>query len=133
MYRACIAVVDPARRLRPVDLISDSRPGSNRTGTLQYGVDDHRDAHIERLDTEFSHAIVDQLVDMIGSSHAKRLILCASPGMLGEIRNVGASLRNYELEIDEVPRDLVKLTAPQLRDRLTDYGLLPACPSRAGA
>jgi protein required for attachment to host cells len=163
MYRACIAVVDasrarlftyertsdieglsehlieerdlvnPARRLRPVDLFSDSRPGISRSGSLQYGLDDHRDAHIEQLDAEFSRVIVDQLVDMLRSNHAKRLILCASPNMLGELRGAGAELRREDLAIDEVARDLVKLTPAQLRDQLTSYGLLPARPSRAGA
>jgi protein required for attachment to host cells len=163
MYRACIAVVDasrarlftyerandaeglsehlieerdlvnPARRLRPVDLFSDSRPGTGRTGNLQYGLDDHRDAHIEQLDAEFSRLIVDQLVDLLRSNHAQRLILCASPNMLGELRGAGDELRRGNLAIDEVARDLVKLTPAQLRDRLTDYGLLPARPPRAGA
>jgi protein required for attachment to host cells len=163
MYRACIAVVDasrarlftyeratdaeglserlteerdlvnPARRLRPVDLFSDSRPGTGRTGDLQYRLDDHRDAHIEQLDAEFSRAIVDQLVELLRSNHAQRLILCASPNMLGELRGVGVDLRRGDLAIDEVARDLVKLTPVQLRDRLTDYGLLPARPPPAGA
>ena len=162
MYRACIAVVDasrarlftyereqgaealsenlieerdlvnPARRLRPVDLFSDSRPGTVRTGTLQYGVDDHRDSHIERLDTEFSRRIVDQLADLIRTNHADRLILCASPNMLGEIRKVMGPLRDG-LEVDELDRNLVKLTPSQLRDRLTEYGILPGRPRQAEA
>jgi protein required for attachment to host cells len=162
MYRACIAVVDasrarlftyerandaeglsehlieehdlvnPARRLRPVDLFSDSRPGLGRSGNLQYGLDDHREAHLDQLDAKFSRAIVDQLVAMLRANHAQRLILCASPNMLGELRDAGAELRRGELAIDEVDRDLVKLTPAQLRDRLTDYGLLPARPPRAG-
>jgi protein required for attachment to host cells len=114
-------------------MFSVSRPGTGRTGTLQYGVDDHRDAHIEQLDTEFSREIVDQLAEMLQSSHARRLIVCASPNMLGELRSTGAKLRDGDLAIDELPRNLVKLTTPQLRDRLTNYGLLPAPPPRAGA
>lgn len=163
MYRACIAVVDAsrarlftyerasdteglsehlieerdlvnlARRLRPVDLFSDSRPGTGRIGNLQYGLDDHRDAHIEQLDAEFSRTVIGQLVDLLRANHAQRLILCASPNMLGELRNASADLRREDLAIDEVARDLVKLTPSQLRDRLTDYGLLPARPPRAGA
>jgi protein required for attachment to host cells len=163
MYRACIVVVDasrarlftyerenlaeglsehlieerdlvnPARRLKDVDLFSDSRSSVSRTGGLQYGVDDHREARIERFDTEFSRLIVDQLVGLIRSNHPSRLIVCASPKMLGEIRAASANLRRGGLAIDEVPRDLVQLATPQLRDRLTEYGLLPARPPRAGA
>lgn len=161
MYRACIAVVDasrarlftyerttepaglsehlieerdlvnPARRMRPSELFSDSRPGTNRTGTLQYGVDDHRDAHLERLDTEFAREIVGQLGEMIRASHARRLIVCASPNMLGELRDASGELRHQDLAIDEIDRNLVKLPTPELRDRLTEYGLLPPRPSHA--
>lgn len=160
MYRACIAVVDasrarlftyerssevdgleehlieqrdlvnPARRLRPVDLFSDSRPGSSRTGSLQYGLDDHRDKHIDALDAEFSRLIIDQLVEVLRAAHAQRVILCASPRMLGELRESGNELSREGVEIDELDRDLVKLTVPQLREHLASYGLLPQRAAR---
>jgi protein required for attachment to host cells len=124
-------LINPARRLRGVELFSESRPGSSRTGGLQYTLDDHRDAHIEALDAEFARTIVGELVQLLRSEAAKRLILCASPHMLGEIREAGDALTR-DLDIDEVPRDLVALTPAQLRDQLTDYGLLPARPPRPG-
>lgn len=157
MYRACIAVVDasrarlftfertsevegvkddlveqrdlidPARRLRPVDLFSDSRPGSSRTGDKQFGFDDHRDHHVDELDAEFAQSINDELVALLKSSPASRMIVCASPRMLGELRR---ARRGIEIEIDELPRNLVKLTIPQLREHLTSYGLLPPAPPR---
>jgi hypothetical protein len=79
MYRVCIALVDatrarlftfecamegadtreelvertdfvnPQRRRRPSELFSDTRPGSSRTGQLQYAVDDRRDHHVSQL------------------------------------------------------------------------------------
>lgn len=163
MYKACIAVVDasrarlftyqrsseaegvaeelteqrdlvnPARRLRTSQLFSDTRPGSGRTGGLQYGLDDHREAHVEELDAEFARAIVAELGTLLQSSRAERLIVCASPGMLGELREAGTTLTRDSLAVDEIPRDLVKLTPSQLRDQLTSYGLLPARPPRARA
>jgi hypothetical protein len=84
MYRTCIAVVDAtrarlftlertsdaeglheelserrdlvniARHRRASELFSDTRPGTVRTGGLQYAVDDHRDAHVDKLDADFS-------------------------------------------------------------------------------
>jgi protein required for attachment to host cells len=155
MYRACIAVVDasrarlftlerstetgdlreelseqrdlinPARRHRPSELFSDTRPGTSRTGGRQYAFDDHRDAHIDQLDTEFAREVASELAALIRSAHARRLILCASPHMLGELRGVGRELRRDMLVIDEVPRDLVKLAPAELRDQLASYGLLP--------
>ncbi|HEU4734732.1 MAG TPA: host attachment protein [Kofleriaceae bacterium] len=162
MYRACIAIIDasrarlftferiagvdapeeqlteqrdlvnPARRLRPSELFSDSRPGSSRTGDNQFGFDDHRDAHIDQLDIEFARDVVSEIEELLRSSGARRLIVCASPRMLGTLREVGRDLRRDGLVIDELPRDLVKLTPPQVRERLTSYSLLPPPPPRAG-
>jgi protein required for attachment to host cells len=159
MYRACIAVVDasrarlftlerstdtgevheelseqrdlvnPARRHRPSELFSDTRPGTSRVGGRQYGLDDHRDAHIAQFDAEFSREIVDEVASLIRSTGLHRLILCASPHMLGALREAGRELRRDELEIEEIPRDLVKLTPTQLRDQLASYGVLPPRPA----
>lgn len=160
MYRACIAVVDasrarlftfqrssevegvheelteqrdlvnPARRRRSADLFSDTRPGVARTAGVQYGLDDHRDDSIAHMDSEFSRAIVGELADMVRAARADRLIVCASPHMLGDLRDAGDELRRAVAVIDEVPRDLVKLTPTQLRARLASYGILPAVSAR---
>ena len=160
MYRACIAVVDAsrarlftfrraaeaegiheelseqqdlvnlARRQRPSELFSDT-PGSNRTGGLRYAFDDHRDAHLDELDVEFARYVTTELGALLRTTAPQRLIVCASPRMLGHLREVGGELRrDRSLAIDEVPRDLVKLTTFELRDRLASYGLLPPQPSR---
>lgn len=159
MYRACIAVVDasrarlftyersvepaglverlveerdfvnPARRLRPSQLFSESRPGSSRSGSVQYAFDDHRAAHLDALDAEFSRMITSHLAELVKTGRATRVILCASPHMLGQLRD---ARRDFPVvEIDEIARDLVKLTPPELRAQLTSYGLLPEPPARA--
>lgn len=162
MYKACIAVVDAsrarlftlersdeveglkeqlteerdlvelARRMRAADLFADTRPGANRTRGLQYGLDDHREGHLEAYDAEFARTIMNELATLLRTSKARRLILCASPGMLGELRQVRDGLPK-DVTVDEVARDLVKLTPTQLRDQLADYGLLPARPPRPTA
>ncbi|MGE5184735.1 MAG: host attachment protein [Acidobacteriota bacterium] len=158
MYRACIAIADatrarvfafertadvsgvheelieqadlvnPARRRRPSELFSDSRPGSSRTGTRGFAFDDHRDAHVDKLDDEFAAATVTEIRRILREAKAHRLIVCASPRMLGALRV--AELRHDGVAIDELPRDLVKLTISQLRDALASYGLLPPPPPR---
>ena len=152
MYRACIAVVDasrarlftferstdeqglheqfteqkdlinPGRRLRPSELFSDSRPGSSRTGSLQYAFDDHRSAHIEAMDTAFSRSIMSELSELVAASHAQKVILCASSSMLGELRATRG--KTTDVETAEIARDLVKLTPSELREHLASYGLL---------
>jgi hypothetical protein len=57
-----------AHRLRSAQLFSDSHPGSSRTGRLQYAFDDHRDAHVEVLDAEFSRTIIGQLLELVRSA-----------------------------------------------------------------
>jgi hypothetical protein len=52
--------------------------------------------------------------------------------MLGELRMAGNGMRREGLVIDELPRDLVELTVPRIRDRLGSYSLLPPLPRRAG-
>lgn len=122
-------LVNPSRRLRSSELFSDSRPGSSRTGGLQYGLDDHRDAHIDAIDAEFSRLVIEQLVELLRSEHAHRVVLCASPRMLGELRERKDELQREAVQIEELDRDLVKLTPAQLREHLSSYGLLPK-PSR---
>lgn len=118
-------LVNPARRLRPAELFSDSRPGTNRTGRLQYAFDDHREDHLDALDAEFARAVVDELVALVRAAHAQRVIVCASPRMLGELRQAGGTLRGQGIAIDELARDFVKLPPDQLRDHLKSLGLLP--------
>jgi protein required for attachment to host cells len=160
MYRTCIAVVDatrarlfildrtsdaeglreelseqrdlvnPVRRLRPSELFSDTRPGLGRSGELQYGFDDHRDAHMDALDVEFSVEITTELRELLRSTAAKRLIVCAGPRMLGHLREARREL-SLEIPIDELSRDFVKLTPTAIHEHLVAHGLLQQPPPRA--
>jgi len=159
MYRACIAIVDatrarlfqferssdpegtheqltevsdlvnPARRQRPSELFSDSGIGANHSGQHGYTFDDHRDDHMARIDADFARSIAAELARLV--TDADRLIICASPRMLGHLREVTRQLHRPDLILDEVPRDLVKLTPPQIREQLTSYGLLLPQPPRS--
>lgn len=155
MYRACIAVVDasrarlftfqrthdaeglheqlteerdfvnPARRRRPSELFTDSGTSAGRNGPIQFGVDDHRDAHVDRLDSEFSRMIAGELDELVRANATQRVIVCASPRMLGELRDARKRLASTEIPTDELARDLVKLSPTVLRTQLASYGLLP--------
>jgi protein required for attachment to host cells len=158
MYRTCIAVVDatrarlftldrtsdeeglreklseqrdlvnPTRRRRPSELFSDSG-GLGRSGELQYGMDDHRDDHMEAIDAEFSRDVTKELAELLRSMPANRLIVCASPRMLGHMRDARRELP-LEIAIDELPRDFVKLTPTAIHEHLVTHGLLqPPAPA----
>lgn len=122
-------LVNPARRRRPSELFSDTRPGASRAGGVQFAFDDHREDHVQTMDAEFARAVTSEIERLLEASGARRLIVCASPNMLGELR---AARRRTSVEIEELSRDLVKLTVPELRDRLASYGLLPPRPPRPG-
>jgi len=121
--------VNPARRLTPNGLFSDTRTGSNRAGDRHFGFDDHRDAHVDRLDDAFARVVAAEIESLIDSTRSQKLVLCASPHMLGMVRKHFA--RAHDVTVDEVARDLVKLTPAELRARLASYGLLPPQPERA--
>jgi protein required for attachment to host cells len=160
MYRACIAVVDasrarlfsfvrvqepegireeltevqdfvdPVRRLRPSMVFSDTRPGSSRTGSVSYAFDDHRAANLDQSDAAFARMIAGAVAELLRTTLAPRLVVCASPNMLGAFRVAAKKLIPAEVTIEELPLDLVKLTPSQLREHLTTYELLPAPPPR---
>jgi len=124
-------LVNPGRR-HPGVLLRDNRPGVNRTGGQPYAFDDHRGGFIDNLDAEFARAVIAELQRMLDDTPVQRLIACASPRMLGDLRAVGLPRRDG-MVVDEVARDLVDLRVTDLRDRLASYGLLPARPPRRAA
>lgn len=155
MYRVCIALVDatrarlftfervtegaetrdaliertdfvnPQRRRRPSEVFSDTRPGSSRIGHLQYAFDDHRDHHISQLDDKFARMAMAALRELIDEHPTQRVVICASPRMLGRLRAAAPGLLPDDIALDEVPRDLVKLSPGIVRAELASRSLLP--------
>lgn len=122
-------LVNPARRRRPGDLFSETRPGASRAGSVRFAFDDHREAHLAEMDAEFARAVTQEIERLLVQTAARRLVLCASPNMLGALRTARGSA---SVEIEELARDLSKLTVPELREQLASYGLLPPKPPRPG-
>jgi protein required for attachment to host cells len=118
------SLVNPARRLPQSELFSDTRAGVNHAGGLQYAIDDHREQHIANMDAEFARLVASELGELLRLTPMDRLILCASPHMLGHLRDA----RGGALADAEIPRDLVKLAPNELREQLADYGVLPPKP-----
>ena len=156
MYRVCIALVDatrarlftferetegadirdeliertdfvnPQRRRRPSELFSDTRPGSSRTGHLQYAFDDHRDHHVSQIDEKFARMAMAGLRELIDEHPTQRVVICASPRMLGRLRAAAPGLLPGDIELDELPRDLVKLSPADVGAELASRELLPS-------
>jgi protein required for attachment to host cells len=118
-------LVNPQRRRRPSEVFSDTRPGSNRTGHLQYAFDDHRDHHISQIDDKFARMAMAALRELIDEHPTQRVVICASPRMLGRLRAAAPGLLPEDVVLDELPRDLVKLSPGDVRAELASRELLP--------
>jgi protein required for attachment to host cells len=104
---------------------SDLANPAPSTPSSENACDDHR-SHIEELDAELTRKIVAELDRLLKTACVDRLIVCANPYVLGDLRDAADALRRDGLTIDEYPCDLVKLTTPEIRDQLAAFGLLPA-------
>ncbi len=116
-----IDLVNPGRRGH--DLYSTTKPGAKRSAPGSGTTDDHRDAHADELDRRFAHQVVSE-IDRIAREHAyDRVLMVASPAMLGELRGADRGL-GPELQVEYVARDLARLTSPQIHDHLAQLRLV---------
>ena len=140
MHRTCIGIIDATRaRLFTLDRNADGgtvhedmvevvdlvNPARHLPASRGFPYDDHGDARMAELDRTFAKQIAKEIGGILADRRARRLVVCATPGMLGELRQA-ASFARDGLEIEEIARDLAQLTAPQIRTKLGEYGVLPA-------
>jgi protein required for attachment to host cells len=119
-------LVNPGRRLRPTELFSDGRQGRDMTALGRgYAFDDHRDKHLDEWDLRFARDVIAELDRVVRTDGHTRIILVASPRMLGGLRKVGGALQRRDLVVDEVGHDLTNFSSPQLHDHLASLQLLP--------
>jgi len=124
-------LVNPQRRRRPSELFSETRPGASHTGHLQYAFDDHGDDHVSQLDEKFARMAMAALRELIDERPTQRVVIGASPRMLGRLRAAAPGLLPDDIAIDEFPRNLVKLTPGDVRAELASRGLLPSRAAEA--
>lgn len=121
-----ISLVHPARRRRPSELFTDSRPGADRAPNGRgFAHDDHREAALRHMDRQFATDIVDELERLVRTHGHREVILSASPRMLGMMRELTGRLEHAGVTFHQIDRDLVRLTRSQLQDHLSGRGLLP--------
>ena len=131
MKRACIAVVDAARARiytyqnspdrAPTEQLEERVDLVNPARRLRPVIDDH----VDETDAQFARDIVAELDRLVRDGAYAHVIVVASPKMLGELRRADGVLHRADLALDEVPRDLAKLTSPQLHDHLAARGIIP--------
>jgi hypothetical protein len=132
MKRACIAIVDAAHaRIYTYD----ETPAGNGARTPPIGalheaidlVDPGRRGH-ELFSTtkpgRFARRIVDEIDRIARKDAYERVVLVASPAMLGELRSVDAALERSERAVEYLARDLARLSSPQIHDHLAQLRLV---------
>ena len=121
-----VDLVHPARRIRPCELFSDTRPGSDRAPSGRgFGLCDRRDASMRQMDRRFAAAIAAELERVVAEGGCRTVIVAASPHMLGLLRELTRGLVRAGVEVHEIDRDLVRLSPSALQDFLAERGLLP--------
>lgn len=127
---------NPGRRLKAGELFSESRPGlaqpggrgirgRGATGEPGATFDDHRDAHLDDMDTKFAKRVLETVETVLSDKNLGRLVVCAAPKMLGTLRSAGNVLERTEIEIEQVTSNLSMLTEAALHDHLAQLGLIP--------
>ena len=120
-------MTNPEQRARDSELLSDTRPGLRREGPHgpRHGVSDHREGHRHDAERRFAARIVDEAERVWHANGATRVVLVASPAMLGALRAAMKSSKPRSWSVRELARDLTRLAAPALHDVLARDGLLP--------
>jgi len=117
-----IDLVNPGHRGQ--DPYSTPGPGGKRSAPGDGTTDDHRDAQqIDELDRRFAHQVVSEIDRIARERGYDRVLLVASPAMLGELRAADRGLAP-ELQVEYVARDLARLTSPQIHDHLAQLRLV---------
>ena len=126
-------LVNPNRRLRAGDLHSESRPGLQRAAPQGPGhaTDDHRVRHREQDEKRFAAEVAKATGELCQEMGHCRLLMIATPHLLGEVRAVLAKHPDWTravVERVERDRDLSQLSKPEVHDWLAINDLLPPRP-----
>src|SRR5688572_8618074 len=134
MKRACVAVIDAAHarvfsysvdngrsmleelhdRVSPGrqahGMFADKQSEGIRNGNARpNATDDHRTDHIAELDDRFARDMVAEVTKIVRAHAFRRVIVVATPKMLGCIRQEIEPLRRSGVTVDEIPQDLTRL------------------------
>jgi protein required for attachment to host cells len=122
MIRLCTAVIDAARA-RLFVFERSAEPD----GIHEQFVEREDLINPQRFQTllQFAHVVGREIARFVRDAHAPRLVVCASPRMLGAIRRELGDLHRAGVLIEDIPRDVSGLSAREIRDHLVRYKLLP--------
>ncbi len=122
----CAAMASTEHMAHDKALWTDLRKGRNRTAHgPAHAYDDHRRQHGQEVEKRFARDIARQLDEMTRGNGTQHVVLCAEKRMLGYLRpSINGSIPSG-VALHEVPKDLAKLSAHQLQERLANEGHIP--------
>ncbi|MGE0402563.1 MAG: host attachment protein [Kofleriaceae bacterium] len=117
-------LVSAGRRAKDGDYFTEASPGTRNVVGTRHGVDDHRNAHRDEMDSKFAAHVTSELERMANERGLKHVVFVTTPRMLGVVRPHLETLRKHGFLVDELERDLSKLTAPQIQDHLAQLDVI---------
>lgn len=131
VLRESASLDNPSRRELDSKIFTDSRPGLRQgvPGGAGHGVDDHRRQHLTEMDRQFAAEIVERAVRLVHDRGIRRVVVAASPNMLGLLRTGLNRLARAGATVDDLAKDLTKLSPTELHRHLAAEGLLPESPA----
>jgi protein required for attachment to host cells len=153
MKRACVAVIDAAHarffsytrdedgrstldelqdRVNPGrqahGMFTDRQSNNAPMNAPRSNTDDHRTDHVAERDARFARDLLGELARIVQAHSFLRVILVATPKMLGRLRGGLEPLRRSGIVIEEIQQDLTRLTSPQVHDHLAALHVLDPRP-----
>ncbi|MEL6138922.1 MAG: host attachment protein [Cyanobacteria bacterium J06628_6] len=120
-------LVNAERDTAGQELWDNKQTGRNRAASGQsHRYDDHRNKHIVEFERRFAQAITQRIVELSQTYDTRRLILAAEPQILGILRDTMTSHLPSQLKMQEVAKDLCRMSVKELHDYLAHQSLLPA-------
>ena len=117
-------LVSAGRRAKDGDLFTESSPGSRGSFGVRGGVDDHRDAHRDEMDSKFAAHVTREIERVAKERGLAHVVFVTPPRMLGVVRPHLEVMRKHGFLVDELERDLSQLTAPQIQDHLAQLDMI---------
>lgn len=118
-------LVNPGAMLQGKEKYSDTTTGRTQSGAgATHGLDDHRDRHDAEEERRFAQRIASEAMKLADRQKASSLVLAAEVQMLGMLRK--AMPASSTVTVQELPKDLTKLSAHELHQYLASEKIVPA-------
>lgn len=126
-------VLNPIQNQAGRELWTSTKSGGNRGATRQvHGYDDHRQSHLDEFDRRFAQAIIAEISNFIPNHHTRHVLLIAEPQILGYLRPILTATLPKNIVLQEVAKDLCKLSVSEIYKYLHNQRLLPRLAKQVG-